>query len=358
MTIGVGFIGCGQVGRLHTSALRDVARDGADIRGVAVVDPDGHSRAMATANFPFAREVTDWRAVVEDPEVDAVYVCLPTHLHVEVYTAVLGAGKHLYAEKPIAPTLDGVRAVAAAAGAAGTAVQVGFQSRFHAALNHVRSLVGSGELGPPMTYLWRDDEAFPTTSVEGAYSDWRSDAGRAGAGVVLEHSIHGVDVLRWTFGAFRSVRATTRNVLGFDVEDTAAMHLEHDSGVSGTLVTVYGGVVGRTESRFEVLCERGIVELTWGGPVLVEDPQLTLRVQRAGEPAVDLDPRAVLDAHLAGRGWARTPFFWHELAATELFRAIAEGRQPSPGIDDAVAAHELVDAAYRSARTGETVTLG
>ena len=350
--IGVGLIGCGNVARLHTSALRDVAANGVPIRGVAAADPSAENRGVVQRNFPFERHHDEWRRVLDDPEVDAVYVCTPTATHRELYTAVLDAGKHLYAEKPIAPNLADVTAIAGTVAAAPVVAQVGFQSRFHALLSRARDLVRSGELGPVMTYSWRDDETFPTTAVDGSSSDWRSQRASAGGGVLLEHSIHGLDVLSWTFGDPVAVSARTRSTLGFDVEDTAAMRIDHAGGVSGTLVTVYGGVVGRTESRFEVFCERGVIEVTWSGAVLVDDPALSMRVQRSGEPPEDLDVGAVLDARLAELGLGWRPFFWQEAAAAAFFAAVADGRPASPGFADAVRAHAVVDAAYRSSEAG------
>jgi len=75
------------------------------------------------------------------------------------------------------------------------------------------------------------------------------------------------------FGRPRRVSAATRSIMGYEVEDTAALVLEHVSGVIGTFVTVFGGVVGREESRMEVFFRDGIVEITWG--VLVDTPENT-----------------------------------------------------------------------------------
>lgn len=355
--IGLGLIGCGNVARIHTSSFGALARAGVPIRGVVAADPDVVNRAIAVRNFPFDRVVDDWRDVLDDPGVDAVYVCTPTRFHRELYAAALDAGKHLYAEKPIAPTLPDVLAVCDAADRAGVTAQVGFQTRRQAMMAKVRELVRSGELGPVMTYSWRDDETFPTTGIDGGGSDWRSDRAVAGGGVLLEHSIHGLDILHWIFGRPTAVSATTRNVLGFDVEDTAALQLDHDSGVTGSLVTVYGGVVGRTESRFEVLCERGVIEVTWSGAVLVDDPALSMLVQRSGAPPEHVDLDLVLSDHLADLGVEHEPFFWQEVASLEFVRAVSGGRPATPDLSDSLIAHATVEAAYRSAASGDRVSI-
>jgi 1,5-anhydro-D-fructose reductase (1,5-anhydro-D-mannitol-forming) len=349
-TVGVGFIGCGNIAQLHTASLARIAADGVAIRAVAASDPSPQARAAASRNWPFERLHDDAAAVLADPEVDAVFICTPTALHRDLYLAALAAGKHLYAEKPIAPTFDIVQELCAAASAAPVTTQVGFQMRYHALLARVQAIAAANELGPPMAYLLRDDEAFPTTDLDANNSDWRSQAKFSGGGPLIEHTIHGIDILTWLFGPAARVAATTRRTLGYDVEDTAALMLEHDSGVTGTIVTIYGGVKGREESRLEVFFRSGIVEITWG--VLVDAPEASMRIQRSGEPAQIIDPAEVLADHLVALSVTRRPFFWNELASRAFFDAIRSQTPASPGFVDALIAHATVEAAYRSAKTG------
>lgn len=353
--VGVGLIGCGNIAHLHAAALRDLAADGVPIRAVAAADPSAANRAAVSRNFPFERHYDTADDLLADPDVDAVYVCTPTSTHRELYLSVLAAGKHLYAEKPVATDFDTVLELCCAAEASPVVTQVGFQSRQHALLHRARDIVRSGELGRPMAYAWRDDQWFPTTSIEAGSSDWRSQRDQSGGGTLLEHSIHGVDVLGWTFGPVARVAASTRRTFGFEVEDTACLQLQHDDGTLGALTSVYGGVLGREESRWEIFCERGVVEVTWG--VLTEGSELSLRVHRSGEPAAALDPRTVLDEHVAASGYGRRPFFWNELASHAFFTSILSGRPACPDFTDALAAHAVVEAAYRSAALGRYVAI-
>lgn len=355
-TIGVGLIGCGGIGQIHASALASLAAEGGVlIHPVAAADPSVQAREAAARNWAFARLTAEPESVLRDPDVDAVIVCTPTHTHRELVLGTLAAGKHLYAEKPLAPSFAEVRELCDAVTGSDVVAQVGFQMRTHALLARVKSIADSGALGPPMAYSLRDDEAFPTTALDRNRSDWRSKRASAGGGTLLEHSIHGIDLLSWIFGQPLRVAATTRALLGFDVEDTAALMIEHDSGMVGTLVSIYGGVVGREESRLEVYFRDGIVEVTWG--VLVEAPEHSFRIQRAGEPAEHLDPVAILDEHLAGLGVSNRPFFYQHLAHRAFFRSIAQGEPASPSFADALVAHATVEAGYRAASRGSAVTL-
>jgi predicted dehydrogenase len=352
--IGIGFIGCGMMAQLHTSALAVLQAAGMPVRAVAAADPDSSAREATNRNWAFERLHESAEAVLADPDVDAVYICTPTRLHREQYVAAFGAGKHLYAEKPLGRDLAEAQFIAAACPDR-LICQVGFQLRRHALIAEVRRIVLSGELGPPMAYLFRDDEAFPIDAISPHFGSWRSDRSSAGAGTLLEHSIHGIDLLNWIFGPAVAVTARTRHVLGLEVEDTAVALVEHESGVAGTVVSVYGRVRGREESRLEVHCRDGVIEVTWG--VLVECDENRLRVHRSDEPGEDVDVSAVLDRQLSDLELVDRPFLLNELTDRAFIESLLRGEPASPGLDDALRAHAVVDAAYRSALSGSTAAV-
>ena len=102
--IGVGVIGLGWMGRVHTSAYRRVLEHFPDLgvtpRLAAAADVSPGRRAHAE-HVGFARTHEDWRAVLEDPEVEAVSITLPNAMHREVALAAIEAGKHVWVEKPV-----------------------------------------------------------------------------------------------------------------------------------------------------------------------------------------------------------------------------------------------------------------
>jgi len=355
-TVGIGFIGCGEIAHLHAAALRDLIADGMPAVAVAAADPGPGRKEAVARNLPFARFYDDADDLLADPDVDAVWVGVPTALHRDLYARVLAAGKHLYAEKPLAPDLTSVRELADLAAASPVVTQVGFQSRFDPLLGRARDLVQSGGIGPTMSYLWRDDEGFPTTAIVGARSDWRSRRASAGGGVLIEHSIHGLDVLSWIFGPVARVTAATRSVLGFDVEDTVVLLLEHESGVVGTHVGVYGGVAERELTRFEIQGRDAIVEITRNGVVL-EAPDNTFLVQRSRSRAEHLDRAGIVAEHVQRHALPRSPFFLQDLSDRAFLTSILAATPASPGFADALAAHTLIEAAYRSAAERRPVDL-
>src|SRR4051812_40878567 len=108
--IGVGIIGLGWMGRLHAAAFRRVPDHFPDLAARLVVGAD-----VAAVDVPgLERVVGDWRAVVDDPAVEAVSITLPNALHREVAVAAAQAGKHVWVEKPVGLGLEDTEAVASA----------------------------------------------------------------------------------------------------------------------------------------------------------------------------------------------------------------------------------------------------
>ncbi|HET8929118.1 MAG TPA: Gfo/Idh/MocA family oxidoreductase, partial [Acidimicrobiales bacterium] len=173
--------------------------------------------------------------------------------------------------------------------------------------------------------------------VQGMYaSSWRGDKEKAGSGTLLEHSIHDLDILEWLLGPVAALSATTRNHHGhIDIEDVAAVRVDFDSGAVGTLTSIWHDITERESQRgIEIFCERLYVRIEgdFAGPVRWHfsgsDPEVAETDALMREVAADDD-----------RG---NP-------ARAFLIAVAEGRPASPSFADAVGAHELVDAVYRSA---------
>jgi len=339
-------VGAGMIGQGHAYALRLLAEDG-EVRPVAVTDFSAEAVESARGICPFERVVADAQAVIDDPDVEAVVIVTPTTTHRDLVRAVVAAGKPFLCEKPLATQFDIVREMCALVASSGLTAQVGFHSRFHPLINELVRLVTTNELGTPMGYTLRDDQYWPTGDIVPGHSSWRSQRDHAGGGALLEHSIHSADILTWLFGPAARVYARTRNVFGYDVEDTAVCTIEHDSGVVGTLISIFNGVRGREERRLEVFFERGAVEVTTD--FLVGAREDGFLVQRPDQEPERLDVAALLDRHFAATGIERRDFFVYLYPAARAFVQSVREKQPAaPTFADALAAHALVDAAYRS----------
>jgi predicted dehydrogenase len=229
-------------------------------------------------------------------------------------------------------------------------------------MNRIAATIDRGELGRPMGYTLRDDQYWPTGDVVPGHSSWRSQRSEAGGGALLEHSIHSADIVSWLFGPAVRVYARSRNLFGYDVEDVAALTVEHQSGVVGTILTVFNGVRGREERRFEVFFERGAVEATTD--FLVGAPEDSYLVQQPDTEARRPDLAALRHEHFTALGLPRRDFVFYTYPADRHFvqavqaapgagvgpgGGVSPGPPVVPGFHDALVAHRLVEAAYRSA---------
>ncbi len=343
--IRVGIVGCGFIGNVHSVALAQIARTGlADAAVVATHYVDA-ARAEATArHHDGAMALPTVDALLD--AVDAVWVCTWTGGHREVVEAAASHGTPVFCEKPLAPTLAECEAVASALRA--VPHQVGLVLAHAPVFRAMAEAVRSGRYGAPLAAVFRDDQYFP---IQGMYgSTWRADVARAGGGTLVEHSIHDVDVLRRILGDARDVSARTACHFGHaGIEDVANVSLTYADGATAALVSVWHQVTSRPSTRrVEVFCEDALLwtEDDHLGPlhvqtsdrdetVTADPPPWTERLGMPDELAVPL--AQYVEPSLAF------------LAA--LGRAGVDARG-HPDVDDALAAHRIVDAAYRSAAAG------
>jgi predicted dehydrogenase len=348
-SLAIGLIGCGFIGRFHSAAICDIIRRGLlDIRHAAVCDLD-EARARAFADITGAPLVTtDARELIASPEVNVVYICVPTSAHKPLVLETAAHGKHVFCEKPLAVALPDVEEMLSAVENAGVRAGVGLILRHSPILTVLKSLTEDPTIGRLMTIVFRDDQFFP---IQGHYqSDWRKDRDLAGSGTLLEHSIHDVDVLRWFAGDVTGVRGTIRNFAGHDgVEDLATAHLEFDNGAQAQLISVWHNVLARPSSRrLELFFENAYfhVEDDFSGPI---------NYQMHAEHSVVLTEDDVRKRYLASVGHDLAGFddpLRYSLEDYFFLDAIANGRDPFPNFRAARDAHSIVDAIYRSSASG------
>lgn len=353
MTVRIALVGCGFIGGVHSVALRALIGGGlVDARVVSAYDTDP-SRA---ARFAGAHDGCTVAATLGQAldGADAVWVCTPTSSHLGAVAAACERGLAVFCEKPLAPSLAESEELVRLVADAGVAAQVGLVLRAAPVFGRLHdALQDAAANGPVMSAVFRDDQFFP---VQGHYaSTWRADRAVAGGGALIEHSIHDLDVLAWLLGPVEQVSASTANWAGHPgIEDVAHATLTHASGARSALVTLWHGILSRPSTRrLEVFCRD---RLFW----LDDDLTGPLHVEGPAGPEPDQGPDA---AFLDLAGSLPVPEEWRVslagyAAADRAFVAsVAEGRPPDPGLDEALRAHVLADAVYRSAASGLPVTV-
>ncbi len=340
----IGFVGTGLIAWAHGLSIKAMIDGGVVDAAVVAVHDQRERRARSFADALGGDVVDDAAEVAR--RSDVMWVCTPTAGHRGAVDEALGAGRAVFCEKPLDVDLARATQMFEAVSAAGVAAQSGLVLRSAPVFRGLRDLVQGGTLGAPMAAVFRDDQYFP---IQGTYaSQWRADASQAGGGCLIEHSIHDLDILRFCFGAVDSVVARTANHAGHPgIEDMAAVTLSFASGFEAQLTSIWHDILSRGSTRrLEVFCREGMVWLDdeFRGPLHVQTTAGTDVRACPSAPWVDALPLADDEVGLAVRAYVE--------ADRAFLDAFTAGRPPEPGLDVALEAHRLVDAAYRSAADG------
>ena len=335
MSVKVGFIGAGNIANTHA---RSLAASNADLTFVAVFDPESE-RAKRFASLNGSVVCDSAIDVIERSE--AVYVCTWTSDHEANVRLIAEAGKAVFCEKPLGTDLAMAERMVDVVRAADVVNQVGLVLRNSPVFHLLRHLVHSQDAGRPMSVIFRDDQFLP---VRGSYaSTWRADVDKAGAGVLIEHSIHDIDLLEWIYGPIASVSAESSHVHGIEgIEDVVSVNLSFESGVIGSLTSVWHELSDRASNRqVEVFNETLWAQLRgeWYGDV----------TWTIGEDSGELSGQELVDYSASvSPGSGENP-------DANFIRSVRAGTTASPSMKSALRAHVVVDACYRSAATGQRI---
>ena len=234
-TINVGIIGCGDAGRAHiiiSNQIRDRERV------VALYDIHEFQVKDTLSVCPEPKEVKVCKNIEEmlnDPDIEAVYVTTPNNHHKEYVLAALRAGKHVFCEKPLAHTLEDAYEIVKAWQDSGLIVQVGLTYRYAKIFRRVKEILDSGYIGYPVM-IWCKEPRPPFPRSRGR--DWRYSQEATG-GVLNEKDCHHFDLFNWFSGSKpKKVSAFGgANVIKYDTEilDSVFVNLEYENNVIANL---------------------------------------------------------------------------------------------------------------------------
>lgn len=194
MSHGVAIVGCGLIGQKRAKAL-------AGAKLIACADLS-LTRAEALARtVPGASADQDWRATVRRPDVDIVVIATTNESLASIALGAIEAGKHVLVEKPGARTVAELDEVIAAADRHRRLVRVGFNHRYHPALQKARELIDAGSLRDLMFVRGR----YGHGGRVGYDREWRADPQLSGGGELIDQGVHLIDLARWFLGDFPTV---------------------------------------------------------------------------------------------------------------------------------------------------------
>jgi predicted dehydrogenase len=255
VTVRWGLIGAGDIVRKRVG---EALREGRGCELVAV------SRANADLVERFASEVgasrwyADWRDLVRDAGIDAVYVATPVHLHAEQTIAAAEAGKHVLCEKPMAMNAAECDRMIAACRDARVRLGIAYYRHFYPIVIRIRQLIASGAIGEPVFAQMMASEPF--NPRPGAPRYWLVQPSQSGGGPMADFGCHRLEVLIHLIGPVARVTSVVANVaLDREVEDTAAALLQFERGACG-MVTVTNAAAERLDT-LDVFGTRGSIRV-------------------------------------------------------------------------------------------------
>lgn len=250
----IGLLGAGRIGKLHGDNLANSV-PGAKLAAVGEIFLNDEIEAWAKGNGA-ALVTKDPEAVINSPEVDAVFICSSTDTHADFIIKAAKAGKHIFCEKPIATDPAVIKEALAEVEKAGVKLQVGFVRRFDHNHKKVHDTVAGGKLGKPhiVKVTSRDPEPPPLEYV------------KVSGGIFMDMMIHDFDMVRYLSGSEVSEVSVFGAVLidegvkQYGDVDTAICMLKFENGAIGVIENSRAARYGY-DQRSEVHCDKGCVRV-------------------------------------------------------------------------------------------------
>ncbi|MEK4064870.1 MULTISPECIES: Gfo/Idh/MocA family protein [unclassified Paenibacillus] len=272
MTIlGAAIIGCGAIAPLHAKAI--AAQSGGQL--LAAVDIDV-AKAAAFGEEYGCGALTDYKELLNRSDIDIVHLCTPHDLHAQMAVDLLEAGKHVLTEKPMAVDLPSAQRMLKAAENSKGQLGIVFQNRYNEPSIKIKETIESGVLGPlvcmkGVVTWYRSPEYYKE-------SNWRGKWTSEGGGVLINQTIHTLDLLQWFGGEISSVQGSvSTDVLDgvIEVEDTAHACINFRNKVRGLF---YGSNAYLVNSpvELEIAFEQGTLLLRRDCLYLWKDGRETL----------------------------------------------------------------------------------
>lgn len=325
----IGVLGAGAISQIvHLPILS--GRDDVDV--VALSDADTPKAEAIAERFGIGR-VTGARELLETPEVEAVVISTPNHLHQEQALAALEAGKAVLVERPVAFNGRGVEEVLRAARSAGRPILVGMTHRYRPDVGALRSFVAGGELGS--VYAIRG--AWLNRKIPVAKVTWRQRLEEAGGGALMDMGVQALDLCLWLVGFPEVERLSAVTRKGeHEVEDSASLMLVTATGVALQIEVSTNYFADGDRHYVRVMGSDGSGSL----------PPLEVQKQLGGRP-MDVTPEQPSERE--------NPYTSAYRRQLDHFVRAANGEADAPLPTEQVGLMDVVEAAYRSAGRGREV---
>ena len=334
-----GIIGCGRIAPKHAESI--LALEEAELAAVCDIVPE---RAQSFAAKYGAVPYEDYRELLQRPDLDIITIATSSDLHAEIGCAAAQAGKHVMVEKPMAMTLRSADQLITACREAGVKLGVIHQNRYNKSVKLLRKALDEGRFGKlthgQATIRWnRDDNYY-------AQAPWRGTRLKDG-GVLMNQSIHNIDLLQWMLGPVDAVFGyTATNLRHIEMEDVGAAVLHFKNGAIGLIEAASTLYPKNIEETLNIFGATGSVII---GGIAVNRMEVWEFSDSEAEKqgifaAQENDPPDVYG-------------FGHREIIQDMIQAIREDRLPAVSGEEGRKALEIILAIYQCQKTRQPVEL-
>ena len=373
--LNIGMIGCGFIGRAHSNAYRKV-NNFFDLEYQPVLKAicarDRKKAEEFADRWGYESVETDWKKLVARPDIDAVDICVPNNLHMEIAIAAAKAGKVILCEKPLARDTREAAKMVAAVEKAGVANTVWYNYRRIPAVSLVKQVVEDGKLGRIYHYRanFLQDWTISPDVPQGGAGTWRLDIEAAGSGVTGDLLAHCIDTAIWINGSIKDLTAMTETfvkkrkhaetgkVQPVGIDDAAAVLTHFANGSLGLFESTRYARGHKALYTLEINGEHG--SLAWNlhdlNYVQWFDHSVEGRLRGWTSILVTDGEHPYL-----GRWWVPglsigyEHSFVHQLA--DFLDGLSTGKPASPTFREALETQKVCDAILKSGKTGRWVAV-
>lgn len=341
-------IGCGRIAPNHVDGFQRLQ----DVELAAVVDTNANVAETFAKENNIARVIPSFEAVLQDDDIDSISLCVPHHLHVQMATDALKAGKHVLIEKPPAINMQEIEQLRSAAESSQAIAMPVVQHRHDAVIQLIGELINDGALGQ-ISLIRGHLECFREAIAYYKDSDWRGSWELEGGSVLINQAFHVADLLLHFGGPVESVfgrMATLNYQHAMETEDTLTANIQFAGGALGVL-SVIGSAGSRWNPYIEIIGSKGLIAFD------ISNPNQVFRValeDRARQHRFRKQLKAINETTSEDSPGIAYYGTSHRAVAQSFYDAIKGNPSPiAAKLDEALSVARFITAVYTSARTGQ-----
>ena len=296
-----GFIGCGEVAEKKSGpAFNDV--EGSQV--VAVMSRTERRARSYAERHHIEKWYTDAQQIIDDPDVNAIYIATPPASHATYAIMAMKAGKPVYVEKPLAATYDDCARINRVSEQTGVPCFVAYYRRYLPYFQKVKDIIKNGEIGKIINVQVR--YACPPRDIDYAKPEqlpWRLRPEISGGGYFYDLAPHQLDLLQEFFGVIVDAKGFCANRGGlYQAEDTLSACFRFENGLPGSGSWCFVGHEAAREDRIEVIGDKGIVLFSVFNyePIQLFNTEGTTTIEVPNPPYVQLPIIKAVIQHLQG----------------------------------------------------------